>query len=254
MIYQEEDCIIEFTYTDYDDFLTPGKRTIKISKLIIDNNLKSFENFIKTHNIGFVSFEVKPSDLELKKKLSKLHFYYCNTTAKLFKSNLPSITYLLDLPVIIETKEYKDFTKVKSIIKQKFGWGRIYEDIFLNKFASRRMEFVLENLFHDEVTHLLIAKDRDDIVGYFIYKSVNNGVEAVFAGIDKNLHSQYNGLMCFLGFHKYLFEFNKYTFIKTSISLTNLAILNIYIQLGYSFIKVKEDFHYNYNFSIVHHF
>ena len=243
-MYQEKDCFIEYTYTDYDDFLTPGKRTIKITKLLIDNNLEFFSKFIKIYNVGFASIEVKPSDFEVKKKLSKLRFYYCNTTAKLFKSNLKSILYPEDLPVVIETKEVKDLTYVKSIIKKKFGWGRIYEDIFLNESASLRMEFVLEKLFHEEVTHLLIAKDGEDVVAYYIYKTLNNGVEAVFAGIDISLHSQYNGLMCFFGFHKYLNDIKKCTLIKTSISLTNLAVLNIYIKLGYTFFEAKEDYHY----------
>ena len=75
---------------------------------------------------------------------------------------------------------------------------------------------------------------------------IKNYTEAIFAGIDHSIKSQFDGYLNLQAFHKYLFTTEKINYIKTSITLSNLGVLNIYNKLNYSFYNVKEDYHFFY--------
>jgi hypothetical protein len=249
MIFEDDNLKIDYFHTEYDDFLiNNGKISIKINKLDKknDNFVSSFLFFAETAQIGFASLEVKPDDLAKKKLLNEISFYYCNTTASLFNKNIGSIEYPQNLPDIYKDKSNESLKKIIDITDKRFGWGRIYEDLNLYDKGHERMVLILKNILKREESNILLSKDNENIIGFYIFENRKNYTEAIFAGIDHSIKSQFDGYLNLQAFHKYLFTTEKINYIKTSITLSNLGVLNIYNKLNYSFYNVKEDYHFFY--------
>ena len=90
----------------------------------------------------------------------------------------------------------------------------------------------------------VVIKNQFDIpLGYFIHKKANKFQELVFAGLNANFIEIGLGDKIWNKFHYFL----KSKFIdktQTSISISNIGVLNIYSKLGYTFKNIKEHYHF----------
>lgn len=236
---------IDYLLTEYDDFLVKPKRSGKLIKITgSKEEIKiCFQKMCNSEDLGFLYYEVKPSDIVTKILLKYLGFYYCNTTCKAFNKNI-DLMETNENELVVHESDQKTKDQIKQIMTNKFGWGRIYEDIHLHDKAVNRMQMVIDKLICDPNVIFITAKDFDKLIAYYIYVSKGKYIDAKFAGVNPNEKTNYTGKDCFRAFHKYIHEKESMNYVKTSISLSNLGILNLYSNLGYTFHSVVEDFHY----------
>jgi len=247
MIIKTKDFEIECIHTEYDNIFFSNKKTIKITKFEINtqNINKKFYAAMKKYNIAFAYIEIDPSNHNLKRQMHEIGFYYCTTTSKIINRNISKIDYsnLEDAQFqMFEDKTINGLNKIIQIIEDKFDWGRFYEDYYLNKFATDRMKIMLNKLHKDNDVKFLFAKNKKEVVGFFIYKVKVNFIDAVFAGINQK--NKVKGINFWLAWHKYVLEEERINRVKTLISLANIGVINIYSKLGYSFYQPKEDYHF----------
>ena len=247
MIIQDNHFDIDYTHTEYDDIFFDNKKTIQINRFIVKNyNISSsFDFLMKENDIVFAYIEIDPTNVDIKNSLKISGFYYCTTTSKLMNKDISQIDYS-----DYDDQQYEMFmdntnfglTQIIKIIEGKFGWGRFYEDCNLNKHATKRMKIILTKLYDEKNINFLFARNENGITGFLVFEKLNTSINAIFAGINQN--NKMKGSTFWLGWHKYIFERIGIKYVKTSISLANIGVLNIYSALGYKFYQPKEDYHF----------
>jgi hypothetical protein len=245
-IYKNVGFEIKYLHTEYDDILLNGKtiEIIDINGIDILNKI-NFIEFINDCKIKFIIYKIPSNDLLLKKKLSEIGFYYVTSTMQLFEFNLfdKSYTNNSNLSICDDNRE-QNFLIIKKLMLENFNHGKFYEDFNLYYLSNERQELILHNLYNDILNNFVVIRNESNTpLGYFIHKKELKYQELIFAGINKEIFELGLGDKIWNKFHFYL-KSNLIEKTHTSISMSNIGVLNIYSKLGYTFKNIKEHYHY----------
>lgn len=221
------DSTAEIIQTPWDS-ISLNRPTYEIKK--INNNSISW---IKQHP-GHYTLRVDP--LKPKGELEALGFYYCDTLIEpqCKKEDLKPI-----IEEIFDVKEVDDIDSITSICVDNFKHDRFHKDkhITASEADTRYVNWVCDIQKKGKILSLIY---KSELVGFWAYKDESILLHA--------LKKEKQGLGLSRGlWHKassYMFQNHGFDFVKTSISASNLAILNIYASLGFKFKKAVDVYHY----------
>jgi Acetyltransferase (GNAT) domain len=228
-------------------------------------SVQASENIIPTpwdsHNFGFNTFEivfnsedefrvtldrllldkcsghytVKVDALRSKKILHEYGFYYCDTLIEPHCDPDRLVSYHKDGIRLSESTNINELTDISHGV---FIHGRFHRDFNLTKdLADLRYDLWLKQLWEAGNVFSLIY--LDDIAGFFGYsnnKILLHALSVKYQG--KGLAKYFWSLAC-----QRLFE-KGYTELKSSISASNVTVVNLYSSLGFRFGNPLDVYHY----------
>lgn len=181
---------------------------------------------------GHYTYKINP--LECKKILHENDFYYCDTLLEPYCSKNRFICFEDKLATI------GDFGKLEDLLhicKDAFIHGRFQRDFKLNKMmADQRYCNWLTHLYDEKSTYTLYYDNN--LAGFVAYtnnKLVLHALDSKYRG--KGLGKYFWSRVCNDLFSKGHYE------ITSSVSATNLAVINLYSSLGFKFRNALDVYH-----------
>lgn len=179
-------------------------------------------------------YTIKMSPLSSKAKIEEAGFYYCDTLVEPYcrKENFSGFY----CPEVSVSKDFK-VNEILDICNGAFHHGRFHRDFNLSQIDAdaRYNNWLLQLVASKSVYSLLHNKN---VVGFI---ATQNG-SLILHAISKNIQGK--------GLSKYLwtpvcdklFEIG-FSEIYSSISVSNLAVLNLYASLGFRFRSPIDVYH-----------
>jgi len=195
----------------------------------------SAENFNSIRNKkGHYTIRVHP--LDSKSLLHQYGFYFCDTLIKVachqneFNMN---ILKGFDLNIQIASKK----SELKDFCKKIFVYDRFHRDFNLvTDSADDRFQVWLEKIFDEGSIYLL--KNGNEVSGFVGVKDNKLLLHAIFDKFQgKGLSKYYWSKVCenlFTMGHKEIYS---------SISSSNLAVINLYTSIGFRFMEAHDIYH-----------
>lgn len=166
--------------------------------------------------------------------LHEYGFYYCDTliephctAARLRAAQHPDATI----------SKAVDVVQAQKICHGAFVHGRFYRDFNLHKAATdlRYDNWLKQLLDAQQVYGLYWQGEFAGFIAYNVNSLVLHAVAEQYRG--KGLSKYWWSAVC----HELLADSNE---VKSSISATNLAVLNLYASLGFTFNQSKDIYHH----------
>jgi hypothetical protein len=197
---------------------------------LFDYSAEVLEQSVQT--AGHYTLKVDP--LSDKRLLHEYGFYYCDTliepfcTADKLRASTHSNAGI--------SREF-DSNRLISICQASFTYGRFHRDFNLpTARANMRYSNWLAQLINEQQVYGLYWKN--DLAGFICHRDSSLVLHALDEG--------YRGK----GFSKYWWSAvclellsNGHASVQSSISVTNLPVLNLYVSLGFSFKSPKDIYH-----------
>ena len=203
--------------------------------LLVENFLKYLNNKYK-----FVSYRMTTQDSVLKKELIENGFILVEQSYIVECLN-PQIQFnsvlKMDVGYLVDSVE--DIEQVIKISKEDFHFGRFFEDPFIeNSVAQTRNEYWIHDMIDDPTCKILLAKKNNSVIGFMAFKMSENKVELLLGGLtSKYAHLSYS-------FWSYMFKvYFRNKLIKTTISCSNIGVVNLYKKFGFYISKHMLGFH-----------
>ena len=188
-------------------------------------------------------FTLRVDPLASKKLLVDHGFYYCDTLLEPFARQNSFISFHHDSMEISTTVPLSDLLE---ICDGAFAYGRFHRDFNLNPIAAdERYNNWLSQLYEESTVFALLHERQ--VAGFFACiggKIVLHALADDFKG--KGLAKYFWSRAC-----TELFK-NGHPELSSSVSAANLAVMNLYISLGFRFRNPCEVYH-KYNPSIITH-
>jgi|WetSurMetagenome_2_1015567.scaffolds.fasta_scaffold140476_2 hypothetical protein len=245
MIYSNNTGSISYEES-YWDARVLGCNTLDIKKIdadIDENYYKLIESFkISIENkYKFVSFRMESEDETLKKALIENGFYlveksYCVIGKNINVEKLKPISSSCFLTTHLSSK---DLINIKNIGELDFHFGRFFEDPFIVKsLAQRRNSFWINDIINSEEVKIVGLKNKNITVGFMAFQEGEDNIQLLIGGVNSTFaHLAY-------GFwSNFIIEYCGQKTIRTTISCSNIPIVNLYSYLGFRFDKVLTGFH-----------
>jgi RimJ/RimL family protein N-acetyltransferase len=179
-------------------------------------------------------YTVKIDPLASKRILHEFGFYYCDTMVE------PYCTVEFFIPHVkegIELSQKVDFQTLLNICHGAFIHDRFHKDFNIERhLADIRYDLWLKDLW--EAKQVFGLMYFDEVVGFWGFsknKIVLHAMSERYRG--KGLSKYFWSCAC-----QALFE-KKYTELVSSISISNLAVLNLYASLGFRFRRPVDVYH-----------
>ncbi|MDQ0156904.1 GNAT family N-acetyltransferase [Robertmurraya andreesenii] len=197
---------------------------------IIEYNEKSLEQIINLKG----HFTIKSPPLSNKSLLHKYGFYYVDTLLEPFCKQQNLIKFE---DSNIQISKEVNLEDILPICNGAFVYGRFHKDFNLpdNLCDNRYNTWLREMYYEDNVFGIYY---NGDIAGFFGYREDKILLHA--------LSDEYRGkgLGKYFWYAAYDYLFNKgYKVLSSSVSASNLAIVNLYISLGFKFRNPLEVYH-----------
>ncbi|MBU6346132.1 MAG: GNAT family N-acetyltransferase [Cyanobacteria bacterium REEB494] len=182
-------------------------------------------------------YTVKINPFFSKKLLHDFGFYYCDTLLEPYCGFKNLIFHKKD-GIEVESASVDDFQKISSIIYDNFKHDRFHRDFNIDQnIGDLRYNLWLKDLCSSNQVFSL--KFFGDLAGFWAYS--NNKI------LLHALNKEYQGQ----GLSKYfwslscqeLFE-NGYQELTSSISASNVRVLNLYSSLGFNFRNPLDVYHF----------
>lgn len=210
-----------------------------IDKLDYTLLIKFFLEYLN-NRYKFVSFRMSLQEPVLKKELIKRGFVLVEQSYRVECLN-PQLEGLLfskiDVNFLSDSQE--EIEEVKRIAREDFYYGRFFEDPFIKeRVAQKRNEYWIDDMIKNPSYRILIAKKNNSVIGFMAFSDENTHVELLLGGLT----SKYAHLSYSFWFH--LFDnYFKNRLIKTTISCSNLGVVNLYKKFGFNFTEHYVGFH-----------
>jgi ribosomal protein S18 acetylase RimI-like enzyme len=192
----------------------------------------SINQVMKHKRIGHYTIKVDP--LWDSKVLSRAGFYYCDTLIQPYckKENLIFYDYSR-----ISLSQDNSLEELINISDNAFSYGRFHRDFNIDRQKSNlRYNLWLTQLFTEKkVWGLLYDQELVGFWGFFEESILLHALKVDYRG--KGLAKYFWSLACKEMFNRGCPE------IKSSISAANLAVLNLYISLGFKFRNAQDVYH-----------
>lgn len=210
-----------------------GFNTFEILFSSEDNLKKSLERI--SQEKGFGHYTVKINPLASKKELHEYGLYYCDTLIEPYCTPEGLIKYDKEG---IHLSELIEIDQLINIAHGAFTHGRFHRDFNLNKhLADMRYDTWLKELW--EAKQVFALMYFDDIAGFWGFSNHQILLHA--------LSEQYRGKSLAKYFWSVACErlFGKgYSELTSSISVSNVPVLNLYSSLGFKFRNPVDVYHW----------
>jgi GNAT superfamily N-acetyltransferase len=216
------------------DSLNFGFKTFEINFMSEDDLKIMLDKILRDQSLGH--YTIKTDPLMSKKIFHDYGFYYCDTLLEPFCNSEHLIIYSRDGIHISESVE--DINELIKISHGLFSHGRFHRDFNINKdLANVRYDLWLEQLWRENKIFSLNYFEK--LVGFFAYSDDR----ILLHGLGKEYQGQ--------GLAKYFWSlacqklFSKgYTELKSSISASNIPVVNLYSSMGFRFRKPIDVYHF----------
>jgi len=227
-----------------------GFRTNEILEVHYQNQaglsslLGEFVAYNQSNEISLTLVRVDSNEKQLRHLLQKFGFYYMETSLVV---SLPSISKL-DTSKLFPSKFIlckpagKDFDEIKRIAMESFHYGRFHEDVNIaTELACQRNYNWIDNLIAQN-EEFLVLKLNDKVCSFMIAHTENNITTFILGGSseEKGFLSPFFWTLCLKHFQE-----NSTKVVRTIISASNIAILNLYMRLGFVVEKTLIGLHWH---------
>jgi hypothetical protein len=198
-----------------------------------DINFKELiSRILQQHQKGHYTVKIDP--LKSKKTLHEFGFYYCDTLIEPFCTFDNLIRYQTEG---ISLSKSVDLDHLIETVHGAFNHGRFHRDFNLNRhLADIRYDLWLRELYQSDQVFVLMFFDRvAGFWGYCDHKILLHALSEEYRG--KRLSKYFWSIAC-----QKLFE-KGYPELTSSISASNLPVLNLYSSLGFRFRKPVDVYH-----------
>ena len=199
---------------------------------IVGNLTNDVKSMIQSGQPGHYTVKVDP--LSSKESLHNLNFYYCDTLIEPFCKRENFIFHHRDDIYVSESESFGDFL---AICRGAFRHGRFHRDFKLQHHLSdRRYDSWLKQLYDQKQVFGL--KTNSQLAGFWAYsenKILLHALHQVFRG--KGLAKFFWSAACDKLFSQ------GYGELQSSISASNMPILNLYVSLGFKFRNPQDIYH-----------
>jgi ribosomal protein S18 acetylase RimI-like enzyme len=217
------------------DSRTFGINTFEILYTSETNLKNTLESIITEKSLGHYTIKINP--LAPKKILYEFGFYYCDTLIEPYCSPERIVKYNKEDVDISESLDIEELHLLSDMIYGTFTYDRFHRDFNINPhLADVRYDLWLQDLWKNKQVFTLIFSGK--IAGFWAYlnnKILLHALSQEYRG--KGLSKYFWSLAC-----EKLFE-KGYQELTSSISVSNLAVLNLYSSLGFRFRNAVDIYH-----------
>lgn len=180
-------------------------------------------------------YTVKINPLSSKKLLHDFGFYYCDTLLEPYCVFKNLVFYEKDG---IEVESVDDLQKINSIIYDNFKYDRFHRDFNIHQnIGDIRYNLWLKDLCNSNQVFSL--KFFGDLAGFWAYSNNKILLHALSKNYQgKGLSKYFWSLACQKLFKK------GYQELTSSISASNVTVLNLYSSLGFNFRNPVDVYHF----------
>lgn len=183
----------------------------------------------------FGHYTVKVDPLTVKKTLHKLGFFYCDTLIEPYCTQDQFIAYFREE---VSVSEIVELDTIDKICKTAFCYDRFHRDFNIDKqISDQRYSLWLKDLWERKEIYSLMH--LESVAGFFAFsrnKILLHALSESFRG--KGLAKYFWSAACEKLFSQGFSE------LISSISASNLAVLNLYASLGFRFRKPLDVYHW----------
>jgi GNAT superfamily N-acetyltransferase len=214
------------------DSRTFGFNTFEIVYTSDVNLKKTLERIFQENRLGHYTVKLNP--LNNKKILHEFGFYYCDTLIEPYCNYANLVTYQKQG---IHISDLVDIENLSNSVYGAFTHGRFHRDFKLKKYlADIRYDLWLRELHQSkEIFTLMIFDKVAGFWGYSNNKILLHALSEEYRG--KGLAKYFWSLAC-----QKLFE-KGYLELTSSISASNIPVLNLYSSLGFKFRNPVDIYH-----------
>lgn len=212
--------------------------TVNTYEILYESDIQlkqTVEAIIRHSQLGHYTLKIDP--LASKKILNEFGFYYCDTLIEPYCNHDRLISYSKEEVFISKTV---DFESLNRICQGAFVHGRFHRDFSLEKsLADRRYSLWLKELLEKRQVFALMYIDQ--VAGFFGFsenKILLHALSGSFRG--RGLAKYFWSCAC-----QELFK-QGFSELSSSISASNLAVLNLYVSLGFKFRKPLDVYHWSF--------
>ncbi len=246
-IFLDKENFIVFRLTPWDSKVF-GFNTLEILDIEYNNEdnlnllLIKADEFFENKNIKLVYCRISTEDVFLKKCLINKNYILTELTYDIVNAEIQETDFISifqkKIDVLLPTEE--DFIQIKDIAKTVFKFGRFHEDPFIdNDKANMRYYNWIDDLKKQGKT-FLVCKNKDISSGFISFLKEEDEVELILGGMKDKY--RFNACFFWSSFLERLKE-QGVSKVSTRISSSNIAILNLYIRLGFKIKKSWLGFH-----------
>ncbi|MDB9310893.1 GNAT family N-acetyltransferase [Aphanizomenon sp. CS-733/32] len=214
------------------DSRTFGFNTFEIVYTSDVNLKKTLERIFQENRLGHYTVKLNP--LNNKKILHEFGFYYCDTLIEPYCNYANLATYQKEG---IHISDLVDIEHLSNSVYGAFSHGRFHRDFKLKKhLADIRYDLWLRELHQSkQVFTLMISEKVAGFWGYSNNKILLHALTEEYRG--KGLAKYFWSIAC-----QKLFE-KGYSELTSSISASNIPVLNLYSSLGFKFRNPADIYH-----------
>lgn len=189
----------------------------------------------------FVSFRTSHPDSILKKELIERGFVLVEQSYKVecLNPQFQGLLFSKKVDVNYLSDSLEEIGEIKRIGSEDFYFGRFFEDPFIEVgVAQKRNEYWIDDMIKNPHNSILIAKKNNSVIGFMAFSDESSHIELLLGGLtSKYAHLSYS-------FWCHLFDnYFKNKLVKTTISCSNLGIVNLYKKFGFNFTEHYTGFH-----------
>lgn len=207
----------------------------------IDDLSLAFKKWLESNSIQFCSAKISSHEIKIANALIKQGFYYIETSIHPYLPKIPD--NLSDEGLTLHVEQYID--RIKTLAFHAFKTERYHIDPhFSNASASKRYAFFVENSFRNPLHKIAILTGQsNDLIGFTTWTTTNNNAILFLIGIDQKFQGQ--------GFAKKIWSGTLYLMhkqgvqsVKTTVSINNVASINLHCRLGFKLVDPEIVLHY----------
>lgn len=133
----------------------------------------------------------------------------------------------------------EDLKQIQHIASSSFTHGRFHEDPFIQyELAQRRYENWIGDLID---TEFFVFDIKNQIGGFFSYAKKDNEIEMPISGLSQDA-LRLGGFLWVNMFH-FIYERENISKIRNLVSGSNMAVINLYARLGFTFEQPMFGYH-----------
>lgn len=216
------------------------KKTLEILEFKYENEVSLIELFEKIEDLvseneyEMIYFRYNSSDITLKKYAIAHGFEIVEHSYYVYHQNIKKLN-LSKSRLKFRSPEDTDIQKIKEIVRESFLHGRFHEDPFIDlELAKSRYENWIPQLIKE--TNFFVFEIKGQVAGFFNYTIKDGVLDLPLSGLSKD----FSGLGGYMwnDMFEFIRENEETKKIKIMISASNIAVLNLYIGLGF---RVSES-------------
>lgn len=250
LIFETNDFHFKASKTPWDEVIYQIPMA-NISNIHIKNDfettvyIKTFEEWLIQEDIKFISARVAHDALQKISLLEGLGFNFIEMLLHPYLDNIDKYDFKTGNLEVTEA-EGSDYDSARKIALKAFTHERFYMDPhFDKKLSHERYANWVENTKSYKNQNLLVIKNKNDVIGFFIVEQKEDGlIHWHLTAIDRDFKGRGLGYETWKAVLKY-HQCRGVKKVITSITAGNSVVMNLYSKLNFRFYSPEVTFHYH---------